>query len=39
MIKKSVESILKDIRAGKEISKEKTQENVKAPDKSPERTR
>jgi len=39
MIKKSVSSILKDIRAAKEISKEKTQENVKAPQKSPERTR
>lgn len=39
MIKQSVDSILKDIRATNEISKEKTQENVKAPDKSPERTR
>ena len=39
MIKKSVDSVLKEIRASKKIPKEKTQEKSRVPDKSPERTR
>jgi len=39
MIKKSVDSVLKEIRASNEIPKEKAQEKSRVPDKSPERTR